>query len=183
MEKPIRAGFAWHGAGEVQWVTDKAAWLGRAGSPEYPAGLSGEIHQSETPRWDDPVAVGLVNLTLAPGETRKVVHVVGASTQEGELVSALSGWTVERAEQSLVATHSYWSERCAQNPYLSSNEVANLLVNSWFPYQAIAGRIYGRPSADNQHAFLRHPAADLSLSPSAPHTTSTLLVQRCRLNV
>jgi cellobiose phosphorylase len=144
LEAPVRAGFAWHGAESVRWLTDKGDWLGRSGSIDRPYGMLNAVEQSETPRWDDPVAVGLVNLSLAPGETRRLVHVIAADRSEDSLVQGLNSWTVQSAEEALAETQEYWSARCGKNRIKTDDAATDLCVNAWFPYQAIAGRIFAK---------------------------------------
>jgi cellobiose phosphorylase len=144
MEVPIKAGFAWVGAEDVRWITDKQAWLGRSGSVHRPDGLYEDVRESETPRWDDPVAVGLVNVDLRPRESTTLVHVVAAGRDDLGLLEGLEAWTVDRARISLAETESYWRHRCARSPMKTSDPATDLMINGWLPYQAIAGRLYAK---------------------------------------
>ncbi len=141
---PIRAGLAWHGGDSLRWVTDKYAWLGRVGNISRPDGLFTDVAASETPRWDDPIAVGLVGLSLAAGEKKTLVHVIATNRDAQALHKELGHWTIEKAKQSLIETETYWQERCAKNPIQTPDADTHLMVNGWLPYQTIVGRIYAK---------------------------------------
>jgi cellobiose phosphorylase len=144
IETPIRVGSAWIGTDGLKWVTDKSEWLGRQGSLTHPAGLTKDDCGSDTPRWDDPVAVGIASLGLAPGETRSVTHVIGAGRSEEALVEGLNAWRERSVPDALKETELYWRTRCGKNPMPASDPAVNLLINGWLPYQAIVGRIYAK---------------------------------------
>lgn len=144
LETPKRVALAWQGADSVRWLTDKEAWLGRQGTVARPAGLYEDVQRGETPRWDDPVAVGILEITIAPGETRTLVHAVGVGTSEEGALEQVRGWDIARAQAALLETQRSWRERCKQGAIPTEDEAENLMVNAWFPYQAIAGRIYAR---------------------------------------
>lgn len=144
LETPKRVAFSWQGADSVRWVTDKEAWLGRQGTVARPEGLFTDVRRGETPRWDDPVAVGILELTLAPGETRSMVHSVGVAMSEEDALAEVRPWDLRKAAQALVETKHYWHQRCKQGKIPTQDVAENLMVNAWFPYQAIVGRIYAR---------------------------------------
>jgi cyclic beta-1,2-glucan synthetase len=103
-----------------------------------------QVEASDTPRWDDPIAVGLVDVALAPGQSRTLVHVIGAGSDQAQLVHSIGGWNETTARESLTRTEEYWQTRCSLNPMETDDPVTDLMVNGWLPYQAIAGRIYAK---------------------------------------
>ncbi|MGV3617181.1 MAG: GH36-type glycosyl hydrolase domain-containing protein [Fimbriimonas sp.] len=144
IETPKRVALAWSGADSVRWITDKQAWLGRQGSVARPAGLYEDVRRGDTPRWDDPVAVGMLDLALQPGEIRTLVHAIGVGLGEAEAVAEVANWDADRASAALAETKASWRARCGQGRIPTSDPVEDLMVNAWFPYQAIAGRVYAR---------------------------------------
>lgn len=144
LETPKRVALAWTGGDSCRWVSDKAAWLGREGAVEFPAGLRERVEKGETPRWDDPIAVGIVEVELQPGESRTLVHAVGAGIGEAAALAQVQGWTPERASHELHQTRQKWRERCQRGQIPTADAAEDLMVNAWLPYQAIAGRIYAR---------------------------------------
>lgn len=144
LEEPVQVAFGWNGADSVRWLSDKEAWLGRCGTTEFPRGLKEHVEKSETPRWDDPVAVGLADVKLAPGEERVLVHVVSANRDVDVALAAVAQFDSTRALDSVHETSLAWSARCRQNPGITEDPAEDLMVNAWLPYQAIAGRLYAR---------------------------------------
>lgn len=143
-EEPIRAFVSWSGVGEVTWVTDKQEWLGRVGSPTRPRAFFEAVSESQTPRWDDPIAGGLADLDLAPGATKTVVLTIGAAPTEADALSLSRKYDADSAQAERAATVEGWKARCAAMAVHSGDEAIDFLANSWLPYQAIAGRIYAR---------------------------------------
>jgi cellobiose phosphorylase len=144
LENPKRVALRWVGGERSRWLTDKEAWLGRQGSVSRPAGLFDEPAKSETPRWDDPVAVGIQELVLGPGESRTLIHVVGVGEGEAAALAEVEGYSEARARRELAETTAAWEARCAQGRIPTADAAEDLMVNAWLPYQAIVGRLYAR---------------------------------------
>lgn len=144
MEEPVRAVARWIGAGEVRWITDKYSFLGRSGSPSDPAGLFDVPAPSETVRWDDPIAAGVVEIELKPGESWEGAFLLGAAKTEEDALDLAHGYTVPRVKESLSETQAYWTNRCAAADVATGDTDVDFLANSWLPYQTIAGRLYAR---------------------------------------
>jgi len=134
----------WNGLGPVSWVTDKQTWLGRCGSPESPAGLYDVPPASETPRWDDPVAAGVVDVELAPLETLRFVLVIGAAPDIDSGVQMGRKFSIGLADQLLARTMSSWRTLCAEGARPTGDPATDLMISHWLPYQAIAGRLWAK---------------------------------------
>ncbi len=143
LEDPIRVVSSWHGA-KAKWLSDKQAWLGRCGTVSAPFGLSHEVAKSDTPRWDDPIAVGIVEIEVLPGQTIELTHVIAAGQDLEATLKTAEILDVAKAKSELAETKAYWLKRCAQNPVRSGDPAVDVMANTWLPYQAIAGRIYAR---------------------------------------
>jgi cellobiose phosphorylase len=168
---PVKAFVSWSGVDDVRWVTDKQEWLGREGSPSSPRAFFEEARLSSTPRWDEPVAGGLAEIELAPGETRTLVLTIGAgeSTRKFDEASA-------RAE--LTATLEQWRGRCAAMKVDTGDEAIDLMANTWLPYQAIAGRLYAKCAYYQQggaYGYRDQLQDSLMLLASEPEATLTQL--------
>lgn len=142
--EPVRVAFAWHGDGQAEWVTDKADWLGRCGSPDRPQGLTEKLTRSETPRWDDPIAAGMIEFVIGPGEERTFTYVIAAGTSEKSVIEEANRYDVSAAEAALAETKAFWLSRCQAAPVKAPDEATDLMVNGWLPYQTIAGRLNAR---------------------------------------
>ncbi|HEY0867768.1 MAG TPA: hypothetical protein VGE01_10330 [Fimbriimonas sp.] len=144
LEQPTRAVARWIGAGDVRWVTDKAAWLGRNGSPEQPEGLFDVPEQSSTPRWDDPIAAGVVEVEIGPGASIELGFMIGAAKSEADALALVGGCSIDRIKRSLEETQVYWRNRCQSVRVETGDPDIDFLANTWLPYQTIAGRLYAR---------------------------------------
>jgi cellobiose phosphorylase len=141
LEEPIRAFISWSGVDEVTWITDKQEWLGREGSPSSPKAFFEAVAESATPRWDDPIAGGLVDLILAPGETKCFVITVGAAATEAEALMLAAEYDESSAKLALAETVESWKRRCNGANVSTGDPAIDLMCNTWLPYQAIAGRL------------------------------------------
>lgn len=144
LETPTKVAFRWNAPERTRWITDKYQWLGRVGSTDRPDGLKDLPAESQTPRWDDPIAAGVIDLEIPSGQLQTLVHVSAAGKDESEVLKVLNRFSVEQAKSSLAETEENWRARCAKNPFPTSDPAENLMINAWLPYQSIAGRIYAK---------------------------------------
>lgn len=144
LEDPKRVAMSWSGGSNCTWITDKTSWLGRGGAIESPEGLRTPIQRGDTPRWDDPIAVGMVEVEIPAHGTVRLTHVIAAEVGEKVALAQVSGWTPKRAELELAKARTYWSKRCKHGAIEGLDVAEDLMVNAWLPYQAIVGRIYAR---------------------------------------
>jgi len=140
-EEPTRAFISWSGVDRVTWITDKQEWLGRSGSPANPKAFFEAVSESPTPRWDDPIAGGLAELVLAPGETKCIVITIGTAPTEREAIALSELYDETFAWSELLRTLDAWQARCRGVDVDSGDPAIDLMCNTWLPYQAIAGRL------------------------------------------
>lgn len=144
LETPIHAFVAWPGRPETRWITDKLAFLGPAGSLVRPVALADPPAPSTTPRWDDPIAAGMVEISLEPGEEQFLTFVIGAAPDAGRALALARKYNVAAADQELAATKSHWRDLCRTPASQSGDPAIDLMVGTWLPYQAVAGRLKAR---------------------------------------
>lgn len=144
LEQPVRAFVTWNGAGQAQWITDKLSWLGRCGSPQSPEGLFRPVAPSRTPRWDDPVAAGSVEIRLGPGETHTSTLVIGTAPDNDACLALGRRYGATEARTELAAVRASWQERCRKGAQDVGDAAIDLMNRTWLPYQAIAGRLWAK---------------------------------------
>ena len=144
VEEPVRAVVAWSGVENVQWITDKQEWFGRGGSLDAPNAFFMPVAESQTPRWDDPIAGSLTEITLAPGEIATYVFVIGTAPTEAGAHSLAVRWNAESAAKALEETRAYWQIKCRGANVETGDPAIDLMCNTWLPYQAIAGRLFAK---------------------------------------
>lgn len=129
---------------------------------------------SQTARWDDPIAAGLVDVTLPAGGSIELIFSVGAARGVQAIDALAQGFTVAEAKTHLQETKTYWTTRCAAMGVKTDDPDVDFLANTWLPYQAIAGRIYARCAYYQQggaYGFRDQLQDSLMLLPSEPETT------------
>lgn len=146
-QEPPHAVVRWVGGEAVGWITDKVAFLGPEGSIQSPDGLRTQnvkIPSERTPRWDDPIAAGIREVDLAPGEAQDLVLVIGAAASAAGALELAQRVSLHYAQASFVSTQRAWRERCRAYESNTGDPAIDALTGTWLPYQAIAGRMYAR---------------------------------------
>jgi cellobiose phosphorylase len=137
---------AFHGVSEptAGFETDKHAFVGRNGSLDAPAGVRAGALQGNQGRWGDPIGSLLVSVDLAPGEESELIYTLGAADSEERALSLAERYrSPAAAGEALQEVKRFWQgvreELAIETPDQAVNRMA-----LWLPYQAIAGRLWGR---------------------------------------
>ena len=131
--------------------TDRETFLGRFGGWDCPAAVAdGNSRNSVASGWS-PIASHCLNLTLAPGESKTILFVLGycenPSEQKWErsgvinkapardLISRFS--KPEQVQSALDALKSYWEKLLGRFQIHSKDEKLDRMVNIWNQYQCM----------------------------------------------
>jgi cyclic beta-1,2-glucan synthetase len=129
----------------VDHTADRSEFLGRNGSVDAPAALRGGPLREATGRGYDPCAALRCVLDLAPGETRDVVVLLGATAgrdaarrtiarlRAGGAADAAAAGSVER-----------WRERLSVVTVRTPEPAFDAMLNRWTLYQALSCRMWAR---------------------------------------
>jgi cyclic beta-1,2-glucan synthetase len=124
---------------------DRREFIGRNGSLADPAGLRRETLSGVSGPGCDPCAALSCALTLAPGETKEVVVLLGAAADSGEALRAVDRYReVARAREAVEATGREWEERLSLLRVRTPDPAFDAMLNRWSLYQALSCRLWGR---------------------------------------
>ena len=162
----------------VSATADRAAFLGRFGTPEAPAALlAGTPFDGRAGAGLDPCAAFRCERTLAPGETATVAFVLGEAkdADAAEALRATFG-NLEAVAAELASVEAFWAELTSRVQIETPEPTLDRLVNGWLVVQNLACRIWGRTAfyqSGGAYGFrdqLQDSLAFATTDPAVPRT-------------
>ena len=131
--------------------TSRTAFLGQYGSPARPEAICGGGCTGSVASGWYPIASHQINLTLAPGESRTLVFILGYAENKKEekwaspgiinkaparqLISRFS--SPEQVDEAFAELKRYWEHLLSTFHVSTSDEKVNRMVNIWNQYQCM----------------------------------------------
>jgi cellobiose phosphorylase len=127
-------------------LADKTAFLGKYGTTIAPKALKDAAPSTGGfGRFGDAAAALGGDFTLQPGASIRLHYLLAIAPDEKgvlELVDRFSG--PGAAQKTITNARASWDHRLAPTQVHTQREDFDLLNNTWLPYQAISGRLWGR---------------------------------------
>ena len=144
-ETGARIAFADLGGCQTGWTCDRAAFIGRGGSPAAPAGLAHD--KPLIPACGaglDPCAVLTTEVTLAPGASCEIVWTIGQAADRETARALVREWRDTDLDAELARTTAHWRMTLGTVQVRSPNRAMDIMLNGWLLYQVLACRVWGR---------------------------------------
>ena len=128
-------------------TSDRTEFLGKYGSVFNPAGLKRTRLAGRFGSLQDPCAAAMVDISLAPGEHKEIVFVLGQADDLDEVRGLVRKYAnSRRARESLAAVSGQWDD-ILNTIQISTPDIGlNLMMNRWLLYQVLACRVWARTS-------------------------------------
>lgn len=140
-----RVAFATLSPAPQSYTADRTGFLGRNRTPASPAAMRRIRLAGRAWPGLDPCAAVQVALDLPPGAAGEVTCMLGqaASMEEADRLVRKYRDPAE-VEESLRRTAAWWDRLLGAVQVATPEKSADLLMNRWLPYQALAARVWGR---------------------------------------
>jgi cyclic beta-1,2-glucan synthetase len=130
---------------EVHHSADRAAFIGRHGSPANPAALAAPLLDGATGAGLDPCAAFQTVHELAPGATLECVFLLGETVERQAALDLVRHYAVPDAVQSAFdEITAFWRHTVGAVQISTPVPAVDLMQNGWLAYQNLSCRIWGR---------------------------------------
>jgi cyclic beta-1,2-glucan synthetase len=126
-------------------TADRTEFLGRGGTPAFPAALRRIGLETRITPGEDPCAVLQIHLDLPYGATEEVYFVLGqGNNKEHALALAEKYHAPASVEEAWLRTQAFWDRLLDTLQVHTPEPAADLILNRWLLYQALSCRVWGR---------------------------------------
>ncbi len=176
-----RVAFADLAGQQVAWTGDRTEFLGRNGTLEQPAALTGDAELSNRVGGGlDPCSVLQARLELRQGERTELVCFLGQAATAAEARLLIARYRSADLDGVLRAVEAKWDDVLDQVQVKTPDRSLDILMNRWLLYQTLACRVWARSAfyqAGGAYGFRDQLQDGMALAVSQPAVTREHLLR------
>ena len=140
-----RIAFADLNGAQVTWTADRSEFIGRNGTPEYPAALRRrEPLSGRTGAALDPCCALQTTIAIAPGAQATIVFLLGDAGSREEARALVQKYRAENIDRRLASVTAQWDEILGTVQVHTPDRALDIMLNRWLTYQTLACRLWAR---------------------------------------
>jgi cyclic beta-1,2-glucan synthetase len=137
--------FSWISEPVAAFTASRVEFLGRNGDLAWPAAMAASSLHGDTGAGEDPCAALRCTITLAAGESREIVVLLGATRGEDEARAVIARNGVpQQSGQIMDDAVARWTTRLSTIRVRTPSPEFDTMVNRWSLYQALSCRMWAR---------------------------------------
>jgi cyclic beta-1,2-glucan synthetase len=126
-------------------TADRTEFLGRGGTPAFPAALHRIGLETRLSPGEDPCAVLQLHLDLLPGAVEEIYFVLGQGSNKEQALGLARKYHVPAyVGAALERTRVFWDHLLGIVQVHTPEPATDLILNRWMLYQGLSCRIWGR---------------------------------------
>jgi cyclic beta-1,2-glucan synthetase len=176
-----RVAFADLGGRHVAWTGDRTEFLGRNGTLDQPAALTGKTLLSN---WVgagfDPCGALQTRIELGPNGVTEIIFFLGDSATKADAHSLITHYRTADLDAVFSEITSFWDDTLGAVQVKTPDRSMDILINRWLLYQTLACRLWARSAfyqASGAYGFRDQLQDGLALAVSKPEVTREHLLR------
>lgn len=132
-------------AEKLSWTAMRQEFIGRNGQVERPDAMQYRELSRRVGVSYEPCGAIQLKLSLAPGETREVVIMLGSEMTETAVINLAEKYRQRQAcEQAMQHMLDFWNHTLHQTTVSTPSAEMDVLLNGWLLYQSLCCRMWAR---------------------------------------
>jgi cyclic beta-1,2-glucan synthetase len=179
-----RVAFADLAGSQTQWTADRREFLGRHGTLDRPAALSGRVPlTSRVGAGLDPCCALRTDVELAADQTVEVVFFLGQAASAPEAQALLGRYRSADLDAVFGTVVRYWDDVLGTVQVKTPDRSLDIILNRWMLYQTLVCRMWARSAlyqASGAYGFRDQLQDAMALALSRPGLTREHLLRAAR---